>query len=170
MMNYRMNAGYIPPDHWVHGPEGGGRNIVEACHIYDLFNALTGSEPVEVQAAAVVPRSKYWRRNDNFVATVRYADGSVCTLTYTAMGAKSYPKERAEIFVDGKVVALDDYKQLTVSGGKGGWKAMTMEKGQMEELQALASAFREGGPWPIPLQEQIAATRVSFEVERQLSA
>lgn len=169
IMNYRMNAGYIPQDHWVHGPEGGGRNIGEACHIYDLFNAFTGSEPVAVQATAVVPKSKYWRRNDNFVATIRYADGSVCTLTYTAMGTKSYAKERAEIFVDGKVIALDDYKQLTVTGGKGGWKAMTMEKGQMEELQALASAFRQGGLWPIPLQEQIAATRVSFEVERQLS-
>ena len=22
--NYRMNAGFIPRDHWVHGPEGGG--------------------------------------------------------------------------------------------------------------------------------------------------
>src|SRR6185437_14832202 len=46
IVNYRMNAGYIPSDHWVHGPQGGGRNIGEACHIYDLFNALTGSQPV----------------------------------------------------------------------------------------------------------------------------
>src|SRR5687767_13712642 len=30
--NYRMNAGYIPRENWVHGPEGGGRNIGEACH------------------------------------------------------------------------------------------------------------------------------------------
>ena len=38
IVNYRMNAGYIAADHWVHGPQGGGRNIGEACHIYDLFN------------------------------------------------------------------------------------------------------------------------------------
>ncbi len=168
IVNYRMNAGYIAPDHWVHGAEGGGRNIGEACHIYDLFGALTGSEPIEIQATSIVPESKYWCRNDNFVATVRYADGSVCTLTYTAMGSKSHPKERADIFADGKVLVLDDYKQLTVAGGSGGWKAMTMEKGQLEELQALAATFARGGAWPISLAEQVAATRISLEVERQL--
>jgi predicted dehydrogenase/threonine dehydrogenase-like Zn-dependent dehydrogenase len=170
LVDYRMNAGYIPPDHWVHGAQGGGRNIGEACHIYDLFNALTGSEPVDVHAMSIVPKSKYWRRDDNFVASVRYADGSVCTLTYTAMGAKSYPKERAEIFVDGKVISLDDYKQLTVEGGKGGWKSVTMDKGQLQELQALAQALADGGPWPISLAGQVAASRVSFEVERQIQA
>jgi predicted dehydrogenase len=170
IVNYRMNAGYIPSDHWVHGPHGGGRNIGEACHIYDLFSALTGSRPVDVQACTIVPESDHWRRDDNFVATIRYADGSVCTLTYTSMGAKSFPKERADIFVDGKVLVLDDYKQLTVTGGKGGWKGLTMEKGQFAELEALAEAFRSGGQWPISLADQLATTRVSYAVQRQLSA
>jgi predicted dehydrogenase len=170
IVNYRMNAGYIPSDHWVHGPHGGGRNIGEACHIYDLFNALTGSCPVDVSASTIIPSSAHWRRDDNFVATIRYADGSVCTLTYTSMGAKSYPKERAEIFVDGKVLVLDDYKQLSVSGSKnGGWKGMTIEKGQMEELKALAGALKTGGQWPISLADQLSATRVSYAVQRQLS-
>ena len=167
--NYRMNAGYIPSDHWVHGPHGGGRNIGEACHIYDLFNALTGSQPVDVHARTIVPASDHWRRDDNFVATIRYADGSICTLTYTSMGAKGFPKERADIFVDGKVLVLDDYKQLTVTGGKGGWKGLTMEKGQLEELKALAGAFRPQGQWPVSLADQLSASRVSFAVERQLS-
>ena len=30
IVNYRMNAGYIPLDHWVHTAEGGGRNLGEA--------------------------------------------------------------------------------------------------------------------------------------------
>ncbi|MEO9612319.1 MAG: bi-domain-containing oxidoreductase [Nitratireductor sp.] len=169
IVNYRMNAGYIPADHWVHGPQGGGRNIGEGCHIYDLFNALTGSTPVEVNAMSIVPESKYWLRNDNFNATVRYADGSVCTLTYTAMGSKSYAKERADIFVDGKVLTLDDYKQLTVAGGSGGWKGTTMQKGQQEELAALAETLRKGAAWPISLEDQIFATRISFEVEKQIA-
>lgn len=169
IVNYRMNAGYIPADHWVHGPQGGGRNIGEGCHIYDLFNALTGSTPVEVNAMSIVPESKYWLRNDNFNATVRYADGSVCTLTYTAMGSKSYAKERADIFVDGKVLTLDDYKQLTVVGGSGGWKGTTMQKGQQEELAALAETLRKGAAWPISLEDQIFATRISFEVEKQVA-
>lgn len=169
IVNYRMNAGYIPSDHWVHGPHGGGRNIGEACHIYDLFNALTGSQPVEVQARAIVPASGHWRRDDNFVATVRYADGSLCTLTYTSLGSKEFPKERFDIFVDGKVLVLDDYKRLEVAGAKGGWKGLTIEKGQLEELVALAEAFKPGGKWPISLADQLSATRVSFAVEKQLA-
>lgn len=169
IVSYRMNAGYIPSDHWVHGPHGGGRNIGEACHIYDLFNALTGARPVEVQASAIVPASDHWRRDDNFVATLRYADGSVCTLTYTSMGAKSFAKERADIFVDGKVIVLDDYKQLTITGGSGGWKSLTIEKGQYEELLALSSAFKSKVDWPISLADQLSATRVSFAVQKQIT-
>ena len=30
IVNYRVNAGHIPPDHWIHGEEGGGRIIGEA--------------------------------------------------------------------------------------------------------------------------------------------
>lgn len=44
ILNYRMNAGYIPPENWVHGVDGGGRNVGEACHIYDLFTFLANSE------------------------------------------------------------------------------------------------------------------------------
>ncbi len=154
----------------MHGPHGGGRNIGEACHIYDLFNALTGSRPVDVHACTIVPASDHWRRDDNFVATIRYADGSICTLTYTSMGAKNFPKERADIFVDSKVIVLDDYKQLTITGGKGGWKGLTIEKGQFEELKALAEAFRPQGQFPISLADQLSASRVSFAVETQLSS
>lgn len=169
--NYRMNAGYIPLDHWVHGPEGGGRNIGEACHIYDLFNSLTGTPQVEaVNAYSITPSSKQWARNDNFVATLKYADGSVCTLTYTALGDKSYPKEQMEIFADGKVLVMDDYKSVTVHGGKHkGWSSTAMQKGQMEELDALSATLLKGAPWPISLEEQLQASRLSLQVERQIN-
>ncbi len=166
--NYRMNAGYIPLDHWVHGPEGGGRNIGEACHIYDLFNSLTGTPQVEaVNAYSITPSSKQWARNDNFVATLKYADGSVCTLTYTALGDKSYPKEQMEVFADGKVLVMNDYKSVTVHGGKHkGWLSAAIRKGQMEELEALSETLLNGIDWPISLEEQLQASRISFEVER----
>ena len=96
--NYRMNAGYIPLDHWVHGPEGGGRNIGEACHVYDVFDALVEADEVAVQAQAIGAESRHWAANDNFVATIGYADGSVCTLTYTALGHRDHPKERLDVY------------------------------------------------------------------------
>ena len=169
VVSYRMNAGYIPADSWVHGPEGGGRNLGEACHIYDLFAALTGSHPVTVEAQAIAPASRHWHRNDNFVATIRYADGSVCSLTYTALGDKMFPKERMEIFCDGMVVSLDDYRSLSVAGRRADeWKSSGAQKGQFEELVALADALRTG-EWPITLEDQLRTTRTSFEVERRIS-
>jgi predicted dehydrogenase/threonine dehydrogenase-like Zn-dependent dehydrogenase len=167
---YRMNAGHVPADSWLHGEEGGGRNLGEACHIYDLFNALSAGAPVAaVQAASITPNSGHWQRNDNFVATVTYANGSVCTLTYTAMGAKAYPKERMEIFSRGQVIALDNYKSVEIHGGRGkGWQSRTIDKGQLDELKALAGTLRRKAPWPISLDDQLSATRTAFEVERQI--
>ena len=166
--NYRMNAGYIPLDHWVHGAEGGGRNIGEACHVYDVFDFLTGADETSVQAQSIGAESRHWAGNDNFVATIGYADGSVCTLTYTALGHRDHPKERLDVFADGAVFSLDDYKSLSVDGKPGGWRSTTVKKGHVEELEALAAALRDGGPWPIPLEQQVQATRISFAVERQL--
>ena len=42
---------------------------------------------------SVTPASRYYSPRDNFVATVTFTDGSVFSLTYTAMGHKDFPKE-----------------------------------------------------------------------------
>jgi predicted dehydrogenase len=109
IINYRTNAGYLPPDHWVHTVEGGGRNLGEACHIYDLFTCITGSVVTSVHAYAISLNRNYYDKRDNFVTSMTFKDGSVATLTYTALGSAQYPKERMDIFVDGKVIELDDY-------------------------------------------------------------
>ncbi|MCL4079348.1 bi-domain-containing oxidoreductase [Coriobacteriia bacterium Es71-Z0120] len=166
---YRMNAGYIPLDHWVHGPEGGGRNIGEACHIYDLFTYLTDARVTGVQVAAVEPRTGTYARNDNFTATFTFEDGSVATLVYTALGSADYPKEQAEVFSDGKIYVLDDYKALRVVGSPAkGVETKVVDKGQAAEIAAFARAVREGGDWPIPLWQQEQAMRMAFDVEDAL--
>ena len=167
IINYRMNAGFIPLDHWVHGAEGGGRNRGEACHIYDLFTFLTGSVVVSVQASAIAPKTGYFSAADNFVATLAFEDGSVATLTYTALGTAEFPKESMDIFVDGKVISLDDYRSLSTCGAKQKPLATrTSEKGQLQELVAFAAAVKGRSPWPIPLWQQMQATRISYAIER----
>ena len=171
VINYRMNAGYLPQEHWVNGPEGGGRNVGEACHIYDLFNFLTRSEVVSLHAEAIGRPTKNWRRGDNFIATLGYADGSVCSLTYTAMGNSQYSKERMDLFFDGKVASMDDYHSLVVTGEKGrDWHAATPEKGQFYELEVLARCLKGRQSWPISLTDQVSATRVSYCVEQFLKS
>jgi len=170
IVNYRMNAGYIPLEHWVHSTEGGGRNIGEACHIYDLFTFLTDAEVTQVHATSMTPRTDYYSYHDNFVATINFKDGSVGTLTYTALGSSEYPKESMEVFVDGKVIMLNDYRRMTTQGGAAHTlSSRSPDKGQKRELAAFASAIKGKLPWPIPWWQQVQATRISYEVDRLLS-
>jgi len=170
IINYRMNAGYLPPDHWCHGAEGGGRNLGEACHIYDLFTFLTGARVAGIHVSALTPATAHYKRQDNFTASMTFADGSVATLTYTALGAKEYAKERMEIFVDGKVITLDDYKSVSIAGAaRQPFKTRLPEKGQKQELEAFARAIQQGGPPPIALWEQEQATSIALEVESALN-
>ncbi len=169
VVNYRMNAGFIPRDSWIQTGEGGGRNIGEACHLYDLFTFLTGAEAVEVSAQAIRPRTEQYLKNDNFSATVSFADGSVCNLIYTAIGSRDIPKELMDIYVDGKILQLNDYRNLKVFGSSAkGVETSTVQKGQLEELKEFAKAVREGDGYPIPLWQMVQTTKISFMVETAL--
>lgn len=168
IFNYRMNAGYIPRDHWVHGVEGGGRNLGEACHIYDLFTFLADAEAVAVSAHAIKPATAHYGRNDNFVATISFTDGSVASLTYTALGHKDHSKETVQLYVDGKVAVLDDYRTLTVHGAnKHSLKTRQQDKGLLTELQCFAAGI-QSGEWPIPWWQQLQTSRLCFQIEEDI--
>jgi len=169
IINYRMNAGYIPLDHWVHSNEGGGRNIGEGCHIYDLFTFFIGSKVFEVRAQSIRPATSHYSNRDNFVATMSFEDGSVATLTYTALGHKSHPKETFDIFVDGKALSSNDYMTAKIFGDKSkvsGYKHA--DKGHLQEVKAFAEVIQNGGKWPIELWEQVQTMEIAFEVDAAL--
>lgn len=169
IINYRMNAGYYPLEHWVHTEEGGGRNLGEACHIYDLFTYLTGSKMLTVDARTINPATGYYSHRDNFIATITFEDGSIANLIYTALGSYDYPKEQMEIFVDGKVIVMDDYKRLYIYGSKlKGIEGKFSDKGHNEEIEAFAYTIRQGGGWPIPLWQQVQATEIAILVDELL--
>ena len=116
VINYRMNAGFIPKDHWVQTDVGAGRLIGEACHIFDLFYDLTQAKPVSISVESMRIDNEHLFPTDNFVATVNFNDGSICSLTYTSLGNEKMNKEYMELFFDSKSIILDDYKQLTGYG------------------------------------------------------
>lgn len=169
VIEYRLNAGYIPLDHWVHTEQGGGRNIGEACHMYDVFRALTGAPAVSLVAAAIDPGTLPYRRNDNFSASIRYEDGSLAHLMYTALGPKAgLPKERVEVFCDGEAYIVDDYKSLTrASDGSVLWSG-EQDKGHFEELSRFGDAIASGNESPIPFDELLETTAVALHVEDHL--
>ena len=168
VMLYRVNAGYLARTHWTQGPEGGGRIIGEACHMFDLFQALVnpGHTPVpalEITSTPILPTSEHVVGEDNLAATVRYADGSVATLVYTALGASELPKEYIEIHCDNKSFVIDDFKSLRIYGAKlAGWQATVADKGHRAELQSFARYVRGDAPAPISLAELVETTALTF--------
>ncbi len=169
LISYRVNAGWVRPDNWVYGEQGGGRNVGEACHMYDLCGFLTSSRYSWAQAGVIGPVPHAYHRNDNFTTTIGFADGSLATVTYTSLGASQLPKERCEIFCDGAVGVLDDFKSTVVIDARGTTEiSVKADKGHRAELEAFARCILDGGDWPVPLWQQVQATEIAFEVEEGL--
>lgn len=161
-VHYRVNAGYIPLNHWTQDPQlGGGRIIGEACHFIDFITFLVGTVPTSVTAHALPDGGKY--REDNVSMTFTFADGSIGVVDYLANGDKSFPKERVEVFCGGQVSVLDDFVALqTVRDGRKSAARGAQNKGHAAEWQAFAKSIREGGAPPIPYEQLISVTQATF--------
>ncbi len=97
----RVNAGSIPPTHWIQRlEEGGGRIVGEMCHFVDLAAFLVGNPAISVSAVSADP-GKPPALRDTLSVTLSYADGSIATILYAATGDTSYSKERVEVFCRG---------------------------------------------------------------------
>ena len=166
--HYRINAGYIPLNHWTHDPEqGGGRIIGEGCHFIDFITFLVGAAPVSVSAVALPDSGKY--REDNVSMTFTFPDGSVGEVDYLANGDKSFPKERVEVFCGGRIAVLDDFRKLElVHDGRRKTVKTAQDKGWKDEWVAFAKAIREGGGPPIPYEQLVGVTEVSFAAVESL--
>jgi len=167
IIDYQMNAGFIPPEHWTQGEDGGGRNIGEACHIYDLFTFFTESQIERITAGAIGRVSSRFQRSDNFTTTLHFKDGSICNLVYTALGSRKYSKEQMKVYYDNKMIVMDDYKTLKVYGDDvKGLKLRRQDKGHLEQLRCFAEILKSSENYPIPLWQLTQATEISFEVEK----
>jgi predicted dehydrogenase/threonine dehydrogenase-like Zn-dependent dehydrogenase len=169
VVHVRANAGFIPPDSWVHDPQsGGGRLIGEGCHFIDLALYLIGSPAVEVTAVALGGDDPAAALQDNVQVTVRAADGSIASILYTAKGDPKSGKERVELFAGGATGVIDDFRSAEYFAGKRErWKG-TQDKGHRAELKAFVEAVKRGGEPPIPLAELENASRATLAAARSL--
>ena len=169
-MHYRVNAGYIPLNHWTHDPaQGGGRIIGEGCHFVDFLAFLAGAAPVTVSAHALPDGGRY--HEDNLSMTFTFPDGSIGVVDYLANGDKSFPKERVEVFCGGRVAVLDDFRVLEmVHDGRRKVTRKAQDKGWYGEWVALAKAIHEGGLPPIPYAQLVGVTKATFAAMASLRA
>jgi len=164
-IHYRMNAGYIPLDNWVH--DDGGRIVGEGCHIIDLMTFFTGSQIESLTWESMSPKNEKFSKTDNKSIILKYQDGSVCTIEYFAAGAKEFPKEYMEVHFDEKTIVMDDYKRMSGFGVKiSDISTPISQKGHLEELQALHEALTiPDRPWPIELWDMIQTTEISLCIQ-----
>jgi predicted dehydrogenase len=166
-LHYRVNAGFLPADHWLNDPlQGGGRILGEVCHFVDFLCFLTAALPVEVETRSLSNPGKY--SNDNVMCALRFADGSQGTISYLANGDKSYSKERIEVFGGGNVAVLEDFRRLELI--RGGKKRVfrspfRQDKGHRGEFEAFIAAIQTGAESPIPLREIVSTMLTTFALE-----
>ena len=159
-----VNAGYIPKEHWTQDPKvGGGRLIGEACHFVDLLRFLTDSPIAQSSVFAID------QQEDQISIQLQFADGSIGTIHYLANGHKAFPKERLEIFTEGKVLVLNNFRKMHSFGFKN-FKKMNLwrqDKGQRRCVAAFLNAIKEG-KYPIPVEEIFEVHAVCLNLQDQV--
>ena len=166
-IHYRVNAGYIPADHWVNDPEqGGGRILGEACHFVDFLCFLADACPIEVQGQTVGNPGQY--SMDNMIATLKFGDGTIGTISYLANGDKSASKERIEVFGGGSAAILEDFRHLELirQGKKHVTRARAgQDKGHKAEIQAFVDAARGKVAPPISFEQIVGSTLATLRLQ-----
>lgn len=138
-----VNAGAIPASHWTQDPQvGGGRLIGEGCHFVDLLRYLAGSP---ISRHAVVAMAGQGPR-DTWSLQLGFANGSVGTVHYFANGNRRFPKERLEVFCEGGIARIDNFRRLESVGwpGLASSRAWRQDKGQRACAAAFVQAITSG--------------------------
>jgi len=163
-----MNAGFIPANVWVHDLQtGGGRIIGEACHYLDLCLFLAGSE---IESVCMNAMGKNPGENtDNASILLKFRNGSNAVVNYFANGAKSYSKERIEVFSRERIFIIDNFRSTKAYGAKGFKNLKTrVDKGHKAQFHEYIRRIKEGGAPLIPFSEIVNVTKASFAAIQSL--
>ncbi len=168
-MTMTVNAGAIPSSHWTqHREQGGGRLIGEGCHFIDLLRHLAASPIASHHVVAANTPER-----DTFSIHLTFDNGSVGVINYFANGHKALAKERLEVFANGRVLSLDNFRELSGHGwGKALSSSMRLwrqDKGQSACARATLDAVSKGGAWPIALHELLEVARVTIALDKALT-
>jgi len=171
VIHYRINAGFVPADHWVHSEEEGGSRVIgEICHFVDFMQFVTKSNPVRVFAERVAGNNRSTINSDNVVITIKFADGSVGDITYSASGDKAFSREQIEIFSEGMTIVSTDFKQTICyrDGKKKLFKTFSQEMGYKDELQHFVEVVTGKVSPTMQAEEIFYSTQAVFCINNSL--
>jgi len=159
-LHYRMNAGFIPAEMWVH--DDGGRIVGEGCHIIDLMQYLTESEITSFSVSSFKPQSGQFLSEDNRSISLEFKDGSIAVIDYFSCGNKDLSKEYMEVHFENKSIIMHDYQLVTGYGIRvKSCKSPIPKKGHQEEWLSLYHSLKNGIS-PIDLKSLFSTTKISL--------
>ncbi len=169
-INYTVNAGFVPPDVWVHDPDiGGGRIIGEVCHFVDWIQWFADSYVKEVNAICVEQGNPAIPDRDNILITLRLSDGSIGNVLYASNGDKSFRKEHIEIFGGSKAAIIDECRQGSITAlGKHRSLGKSLSKGHFEQWQSFINSIVEGKDAPVPFVDCVISTMATVAAVQSL--
>ncbi len=169
-MLYRVNAGRIPADSWVHDVGvGGGRIVGEVCHFIDFLSFACGSQPC-CAFATVVADAHHLQDTVNIQLT--FENGSIGTIAYYANGSPDLDKEYIEVYSSGLTAIIRDFRKLDVyrTGAHIRRRLWSQDKGQQQMLRSFLEAVKSGEPGPIPFEHLRRTSAVTFAVRQSLAS
>ena len=154
MILYRINFGSLDKDHWTYDLKEGGRIIGECCHFVDTLQFLVGSKPKRI-FASVIPVGGAVSHEEDTVINIEYQNNSLGNIFYSALGNFRLPKEYIEIYGDGKIMVVDNFKDGKIIYANKTKKVglRHQDKGFTKEFEAFIDAIKNGQPSPISLEE-----------------
>lgn len=171
---YRANVGYRPPANWLHDPkQGGGVIIAEACHFIDFCHWMVGAPPLRVSSHALGSTGTGIINEDNVHIAMTFADGSLATVTYLSIGDRFYSRERVEVYGDGGVSVLEDFKSLlcTRNGRKKSEQSLIrQDKGFETEVKVFLDAVRDKQALPVPFEQYALSMLATLEAVEAVGA
>lgn len=171
VINYRINAGFVSSSHWVHSEEEGGSRIIgEVCHFVDMMQSLTKSNPVRVYAERITGNNKTSLNSDNLVIALKFSDGSVGNITYSASGDKAFSREQIEVFCEGRTIVINDFRKTIFhhAGKKKLFKTFNQKMGYKEELKHFFEVIAGNAEPKINTKETFLSTLAVFKINKSL--
>ncbi len=169
-VNYRINAGIIPPDVWIQDLKiGGGRIVGEGCHFIDFASYLIGCDIIEVQGMSVETDNSALIAEDNVNISLKYADGSIASIQYIAVGSADVAKEYCEVYADESTAIMDNFCQTKCSGKRGKKKLSgKLAKGFSEEINEFILSIKDNKKEPISISSLINTTKASIAIRKAI--
>ncbi len=163
-----VNAGHVPSTSWIQSPtEGGGRLIGECCHFVDLARFLCGS-PISSSSVASIP-SADGQISDTFTLSLEFESGSIANVNYFSNGHSRIPKERVEIYVNGKVIVIENFRKATFYGyGQRNRRTFVQDKGNQTCVTSFIQSLKDGAVPPIPFEQLYEVSNVCIELSESL--